>query len=113
MGIFTTRERPDIAKLADVTEEIREFVHQQNDSDADGQPPENNLASLLQRMAGTPEQEIDDLIAKLEALREKLESDGARVQQKIVDYATLSQSAMQSTKVISESMRNSWPARQR
>jgi hypothetical protein len=107
MGFFTTRERPDIAKLADVTGEIREFVHQQKDSNADGQPPANNLASLLQ----TPEREIDNLIAELQALRDKLQSEGARVQQKVVDYATLSQSAMQSTKVISEFVRNSWPAR--
>jgi hypothetical protein len=108
MGFFTTRERPDIAKLADVTGEIREFVHQQKDSNADGQPPANNLASLLQ----TPEREIDNLIAELQALRDKLQSEGARVQQKVVDYATLSQSAMQSTKVISESLLNGLPARQ-
>jgi hypothetical protein len=114
MRIFTTRERPDIAKLTDVTGEIREFVGQQKDSNADGgQPPANNLASLLQRVTGAPEREIDNLIAELQALREKLQSEAARVQQKVVDYATLSQSAIQSTKVISESLRNSLPTRQR
>jgi hypothetical protein len=64
----------------------------------------NNIGMLLQRVAGSSVQEIDRLIGELERLREKLLTESARVQQEITDYACLSQSAMQSIKVISESI---------
>jgi hypothetical protein len=110
MRFFSKGGRSGIDKLADVEEEIREFVREQNDSDRDDKPPTNNLASLLERAAGAPEREIDKLIAELQALREKLHSEGSRVQQRVLDYATLSQAAMQSAKVTSEVLRNNRPA---
>jgi hypothetical protein len=64
----------------------------------------NNIGSLLQRVAGTSVQEIDNLIVELQTLRERLENEGARVQRKITEYANLSQAAMQSTRVIAESL---------
>src|SRR5262245_22838017 len=105
MRIFGTRERPDSTKPADVIAEIREFVRRQ-DFHADNQASANNPASLLQQAVGSPEQEIDLLIAELQRLRERLQSEGASVQQCIVNYATLNQSAMQSAKVISECLRD-------
>jgi hypothetical protein len=48
--------------------------------------------------------EIDRLIDDLKNLRDKLENDGNRIQTDIIEYATLSQSAMQLTKIISDSM---------
>jgi len=111
MRFFKTRERPDVAKLANVTEEIHEVLRQRSNSNADGHPSANNVASLLQRARGVPEQELDNLIAELQTLREKLQREAARVQQSVVDYATLSQSAMQSANVISECLQNSLRAR--
>ena len=55
-------------------------------------------------MAGTSVQEIDKLIGELQSLRDMLSNEGARVQREIIQYATLSQSAMQSTKIITESL---------
>ena len=49
-------------------------------------------------------QDIDQLIAELQAMRTSLESEGARVQREIIEYAHLSQSAMQTTKVIAENL---------
>ena len=43
-------------------------------------------------------------MTELHTLRELLQSEGARVQREITEYAHLSQSAMQSTKVIAESL---------
>jgi hypothetical protein len=40
-------------------------------------------------------------------LRDRLHIEGERVQREIVEYASLSQAAMQSTKIISESL-NHW-----
>jgi hypothetical protein len=51
--------------------------------------------------------EIDKLIAELQTLREMLQSEGARVQREIVEYASLSQAAMQSTRIIADSL-SSW-----
>jgi hypothetical protein len=42
-------------------------------------------------------------------LRDVLQNEGARVQREITQYAHLSQSAMQSTRVIAESLQ-SWKA---
>ena len=103
MAFFSARERAELDK---VNGETREFAPQQKDSEADGQRVAKDLASLLQRVAGTSVKEIDNLIAEFQALREKLQSEGARVQREIIEYATLNQSALQSTKIISESLRN-------
>jgi hypothetical protein len=89
--------------------EIREFVRR--DGQALRRAPENdsevvahNISTLLQRVAGTSVQEIDRLIIELQQLRELLQQEGARVQREITEYAHLSQSAMQSTKIIAESL---------
>jgi hypothetical protein len=89
--------------------EIREFVRR--DVATLRRQPENesemvasNIGTLLQRVAGTSVKEIDKLILELQTLREMLHSEGARVQREIVEYATLSQAAMQSTRIIAESL---------
>ena len=72
--------------------------------ESDSEMVAGNINSLLQRVAGTSVQEIDKLIGELQTLREMLANEGARVQREIVEYATLSQAAMQSTKIIAESL---------
>ena len=64
----------------------------------------NNLNSLIQRVAGTSLAEIENLISELEALRELLHTEGQRVQREISGYAQLSQAAMKSTRMISDSV---------
>jgi hypothetical protein len=64
----------------------------------------SSLGATLQRVAGSSTSEIDRLITELQSLRERLESEGKRVQRELVEYACLSQTSMQSTKVISESL---------
>lgn len=102
--LSSTYEPAELDKLADVTSEIREFVRQGPGTDSRFVP--DNLASLLHRVAGTSVQEIDRLIAELQTLREKLHDDETRVQRAIVRYANLSQSTLDSTKIISECLAN-------
>ena len=65
----------------------------------------NSIETLVQRVAGTSVQEVDGLIAELQRLRALLEEEAARVQRNLAEYdAHLSQSAMQSTKIIAESL---------
>jgi hypothetical protein len=100
---FSTREPGGVDKLADVTQEIREFVRNPGTDDP---PVADGLGSLLQRVAGASLREIDYLIAELRTLREKLHNDETRVHRAIVEYTTLSQSTLHSTKVISECLAN-------
>jgi hypothetical protein len=111
MSMFKSRESTEHeAKTADVEMEgeIRDFVRRDVASlrrpDNDGEVVANNIGTLLQRVAGTSVQEIDRLIGELQRVRELLQNEGARVQREIVEFATLSQAAMQSTRVISESL---------
>jgi hypothetical protein len=60
--------------------------------------------AVLQRATGTSVQEIDKLITELQTLRDTPQSEAARVQREIVEYATLAQGALQSTKIIAESL---------
>jgi hypothetical protein len=43
-------------------------------------------------------------VADLQTVREHLAGEGERVQREVAEYALLSQSSMQSTKVIAESL---------
>jgi hypothetical protein len=99
----------DKSLVAQVEGEIREFVRRdigtlRRKPAGDSEMVANNIGSLLQRVTGTSVQEMDRLIAELETLRERLQSEGARVQHEINQYAIFSQAAMQSTRVIAESV---------
>src|SRR5262249_2107494 len=94
----------------EVEGEIREFLRREVATNPGRQPENeteqvaNNLNSVLQRVSSTSVQEIDKLITELQMLRDKLQSEAARVQREIVEYATLSQATLQSTKIIAESL---------
>ena len=93
----------------EVEGEIREFVRRdgavlRRAPDSDGELVANNIGVLLHRVSGSSVHEIDRLISELQSLRELLQSEGTRVQREIAEYAHLSQSAMESTKIIAESL---------
>jgi hypothetical protein len=108
-------QTPDTAEYDQPAEtqvegEIREFVSRDVATNL-GRQPENhselvasNINSVLQGATATTIQEIEKLITELEASRDKLHSEGARVQREIVQYATFTQAALQSTKIIAESL---------
>jgi hypothetical protein len=111
MSLIKSRDTVEDDKLAEteVEGEIRDFVRRdvatlRRSPENDSEMVASNIGTLLQRVAGTSVQEIDRLISELQALRDMLHNEGARVQREIVEYATLSQAAMQSTKIIAESL---------
>ena len=111
MTFLKTREPAEIETSVEteVEGEIREFVRRdvvgvRRQPESDSELVANNINQLLQRVAGTSVQEIDKLITELQTLRDTLQSEAARVQREIVEYATLSQAALQSTKIIAESL---------
>lgn len=90
--------------------EIREFVSRDVVSNVRRRPENeselvaSNISSVLQRVTATSVQEIDALISELGSSRDMLHSEAARVQREIVQYSTLIQGALHSTKIIAESL---------
>src|SRR6266516_334750 len=64
----------------------------------------SNLSSLINRVSKASVPEIEMLIAELQSLRDYLLNEGQRVQREITEYARLSQAAMESTRVITETL---------
>jgi hypothetical protein len=112
MTFLKTRDSAEIETSAEteMEGEIRDFVRRdvatslRRQPESDSEVVATNIGALLQRVAGTSVQEIEKLISELQTLRDMLQTEAARVQREIVEYATLSQAAMQSTKIIAESL---------
>jgi hypothetical protein len=64
----------------------------------------STLNGLLRRVSANSTREIDNLISQLQTLRDQLHADGSRVEREVVEYAALSQSAIQLTKIIADGM---------
>jgi hypothetical protein len=84
---------------------LRETVVFRQTESIDGDTTASNLGTLLERVSGTSTIEIDNLIGDLQALRKKLQADSNRIQRDIAEYASLSQSVMQLTKIVSDSVK--------
>jgi len=85
----------------------REFVRTKQDVQPGREPKEIDPASLLRNVSHAQVREIDMLIAHLQGMRETLNSEASRVERVVVAYATFSETASQSSKVICESLRSS------
>jgi hypothetical protein len=72
--------------------------------DTDGKIPAENLSEMLGRVSETSMGEIDNLAGEFQRLREKLRSDGERIQREIEEYTALSKQVTQLTQIIYESM---------
>ena len=82
----------DVCDLATPTEAVPEIV------------------SFVQDVGATSIEEIDGLIAKLQLAREFLQSEGERVEQEMVRYANLAQTASVTTKIILDAVSQWHPA---
>jgi chemotaxis protein histidine kinase CheA len=107
MNSAKPRSAVDLDKPAtEIEGNIRELVRRdatafrqvENDSDMAA----NNLSTLLRRVSGNSAREIENLIGELSTLRDRLQADSDRVEREIVEYASLSQSVIQLTKIIAE-----------
>ena len=95
----------------EVEGEIREFVRRdvsvfrrQRPDNSSGDAAVENISSLIQRVSGASVAEIDRVVNELNAVREMLRTEGERVQREITNYASLSQAAMSSMKVMTDSL---------
>jgi hypothetical protein len=105
MSILKPRRLPPTNKL-ELEGSIRELVRRESSAIRQaGDNPEQaarELASLVQRISGGSTREIDHLINGLTNLRQKLDDAATRIQSDIVEFASLSQSVMQLTKIVSD-----------
>ena len=93
----------------EVEGEIREIVRSdvvgiRRQPESDSELVASNVNQLLQRASATSVHEIDRLITEMQTLRDKLHSEATRVQREVFQYATLTQEALQSSKIIAESL---------
>ena len=68
---------------------FRELARAQAES-GDVKTSADDLAALLHRLSDVPSHEIEKLIDALQALRQKLQNAGSRIQRDIAEYAELS-----------------------
>jgi hypothetical protein len=101
------------AAVEQVEGEIRAFVRRdisvfrRTRSDATvGDNPAENANSIIDRVAGASVTEIERVMAELSGVRDILRAEGERVQREIAGYASLSQAAMTSMKIIGDSLVN-------
>jgi len=109
MAVLKRREHNQLAET-NVEAEIREFVRRDVVTNRERQPENeseivaNSINSVLQRATTSSVQEIDKLIVELQTLSDTLHSERARVQREILQYSTLTRAALESTKIIAESL---------
>lgn len=80
-----------------------------NPFDKSLQDPSQNTASdrvgaYLRGISEHSTDEIDTLIGDLTILRQKVVADGSKLEQDLTDFATLNQSVLSLTKIVSESV---------
>lgn len=95
------------ATISNVEGEIREFIRKDVAPARKmefTEPGTTVIAAQLERVAGTSIREIDNLIAELQVVRDYLRAEGDRVQREVASYAQVSQAAMASAKIITDSM---------
>jgi hypothetical protein len=88
--------------------QIREFVRKDNTpihaSAEASESAVNGVCSLVQRVAGTSLQEIDNMIVELQKLRVFLVSEGERLQRELGDYGKLTQATLRSSRIVTDSL---------
>jgi hypothetical protein len=105
MSILKARRLP-LSNKPELEGSIRELVRRE--SSAIRQAGDNSeqaareLASEVRRISGGSTREVDHLINGLTNLRQKLDDEAMRIRSDIIEFASLSQSVMQLTKIVSD-----------
>jgi len=97
--------------------EIREFIRRdvslrrRPPSEAGSETGVENASNLIDRVSGASIEEIDRVIAELQGMREMIRGEGERVRRELTGYAGLSQSAINSMKIIADTLAQFKPER--
>jgi hypothetical protein len=104
-----------VMSVNEVEGEIREFVRRdisvfRRSRTDGGDGAADNVNAVIQRVADGSVTEIERVIEELGNVRDMLRHESDRVQREISGYASLSQAAMTSMKIIADSLAH-WKAR--
>lgn len=113
----TTEIDPSTAAATTAVEqvegEIRAFVRRDvsvfRRQRSDSADTVDNLSSVIERVSGASVAEIERVISELTTVRDMLRAEAERVQREVSGYASLSQAAMTSMKIIGDSL-TQWKA---
>jgi hypothetical protein len=83
---------------------VREMSSRNSKPDMGKKVTGGTIAPLIERVGATSIDEIEKLIAELQAARSYLQSEGERLQRELSRYEHLSQTAFASVKVIAQSL---------
>jgi hypothetical protein len=120
MSWLQSRERAQVDLAVEifsqVEDEIRDFVRRDGPAAWRRSADESELtprtvAALLQRESANAVAEIEQALTHLQGLRDRLESEGGRLQQQIVDYLLMNQAATQALRSSTEQLLASKPER--
>jgi hypothetical protein len=98
------------AAVEQVEGEIRAFVRRdlslfrRQQTESGGDAAVDNVGSVIDRVSRASVREIERVMAELANVRDMLRGEGERVQREISGYASLSQAAMTSMKIIGDSL---------
>jgi hypothetical protein len=97
------------AAVEQVEGEIRAFVRRdvsgfRRRQQETGETAVDSINSVIDRVSGAAVAEIERVMAELTTVRDMLRNEGERVQREISGYASLSQAAMTSMKIIGDSL---------
>ncbi|MCX7313846.1 MAG: hypothetical protein NTV56_19540 [Alphaproteobacteria bacterium] len=96
------------AAVEQVEGEIRAFVRRDvsvfRRRQAESNDAVGSVNSVIERVSGASVVETERVMAELTIVRDMLRSEGERVQREISGYASLSQAAMTSMKIIGDSL---------
>jgi hypothetical protein len=97
------------AAVEQVEGEIRAFVRRdlsvfRRQQAENGDAAVDNVSSAIERVSRASIGEIERVMAELANVRDMLRGEGERVQREISGYASLSQTAMTSMKIIGDSL---------
>jgi hypothetical protein len=103
--IEQTSEPDNKTNIAELTRE-RDASRQPNSQDnTKDELSADHLDTLLRRVSEASTREIENLMGELHGLRNKLQSDGSRIQSDIEKYTQLSQGILQLAAIISASVK--------
>src|SRR5436190_642244 len=98
------------AAVEQVEGEIRAFVRRdislfrRRPQESGGESPVESVNTVIERAATASVSEIERVMSELATVRDMLRNEGERVQREISGYASLSQAAMTSMKIIGDSL---------
>ena len=109
-AIETERSAQAVTAISDVAEGIRDLIAVEIPSisipadEAGAALGDDKFTSLIQKIAATSVEELDRLIGELQQAKAYLQSEGERIERETMGYVQLSQTALESVRIISETV---------